>query len=103
MGEAKNKLNFRQCSTCVFATMVPGQGMNVRHCRRVPPISSPLIVQQARPGLPGAPPTQAIQFMSAFPTVRPDDWCGEFQPRQQVAGQPISAGQNGEGGDNAGG
>lgn len=86
MGEAKIKANEMSCANCRFATVVPGQSMSVRHCRRVPPISSPLITQQARPGLPETPPMQAIQFMSAFPTVRLDDWCGEFVPRAQTAG-----------------
>ncbi len=97
MGESK--LNTPSCAKCVFATPVPND-VKLRFCRRVPPIASPLILSQNRPGLPGTPPMTSIQFFSSFASVAVHDWCGEFQLRPQVAGAPIfpAPEQNGEGG-----
>ncbi len=75
---AKENVGGAACGSCRFSAMIPGQGFNIRHCKRVPPIAVPMVVSQSKPILPGIPAAQSIQFLSAFPSVRPDDWCGEF-------------------------
>lgn len=59
----------RACGDCLWSTKAPNDIRGIaRECHARPPAA--YLVQT---------PTGA-GFMTAFPTVQPDQWCGEFKP-----------------------
>jgi len=80
--------NDSMCANCQF--FLPGQEANVMGvCRRHPPVVFMLPMQSAPPsgeeqkilriaGAQPKPPQVTLQFPSAWPMVRPEQWCGEW-------------------------
>lgn len=79
MGEAKRTAEVASgvgepcCANCLFAAPSKAQGRI--HCKRVPPIASPVLV-------PGAIQGQVnVRFVAGFPEISAAEWCGEHVPR----------------------
>jgi len=68
--ELEQQLKQRQCKECVYYDSRGGQK---GHCRKRPPRVTSVVKQQ--PGVTG----DSIVDTTAWPTVKDEDWCGEFE------------------------
>lgn len=76
----------RACSTCVFSAhpenAPPGAPLE---CRRHPPVVGIVTLKTGAlpPGLDLGglqQPEEVLQALTNFPSVQPDQWCGEYEP-----------------------
>lgn len=75
----------RACSTCVFAAHPANAPLGAPlECRRHPPVVNIVTLKTA--GMPTGldlgftPPDEVLQALTNFPSVQPDQWCGEYEP-----------------------
>lgn len=60
------------CKDCVYSTEVDDFRRQL-HCRKNPPIVFPVMSQSGQ-----------VNLVSAWPTVKAGDFCGEFKPKSDT-------------------
>ena len=62
------------CANCKFFKETPLEGKDQGLCRANPPKQHALGSQQG------------VQFVSTFPSIKKEDWCGRFEPEVSKLG-----------------